>query len=185
MAESQRALGPAWLDRYLTAPVWRFVLTPGVLGSQGWAGVLLPSVDRVGRYFPLTVCAPLDGVLLERATLDLLSSWLDRAEAAARACLAHDATVDGFEASLAAIGLPALFPAMPSQAANALLQRASPVELDRTASGPDLGTLADGVLAQVLRGYTLWWQAGGRAFLHQHLPAAARYTSMIDQTFGA
>ena len=30
-------------------PIWRFVLLPGLIGSNGWAGVLMPSVDRVGR----------------------------------------------------------------------------------------------------------------------------------------
>lgn len=52
-------LGDGWLDRYLTTPIWRFVLLPGLVGSTGWAGVLMPSVDRVGRYFPLTVAAAL------------------------------------------------------------------------------------------------------------------------------
>jgi len=47
-----------WLEDYLGSPSWRFLLMPGVLpgdaGKQAWAGVLMPSVDRVGRYFPLT-----------------------------------------------------------------------------------------------------------------------------------
>jgi type VI secretion system protein ImpM len=48
-----------WLDSYLTMPIWRFVLLPGLIGSNGWAGVLMPSVDRVGRQFPLTLVAAL------------------------------------------------------------------------------------------------------------------------------
>lgn len=53
--------GADWLERYLHAPVWRFALSPGVCGVEGVAGVLLPSVDRVGRHFPLTLaqlCQP-------------------------------------------------------------------------------------------------------------------------------
>src|SRR6188768_3932688 len=57
--ESQRALGGAWLDCYLTGPLWRFFLCEGVAGAACFAGVLMPSVDRVGRYFPLTVVAQL------------------------------------------------------------------------------------------------------------------------------
>lgn len=49
------ALGEGWLDCYLTMPIWRFVLMPGLVGAGGWAGVLMPSVDRVGRQFPLTL----------------------------------------------------------------------------------------------------------------------------------
>jgi len=58
--ESRQQLQDAWLDTYLTGPVWRFVLSAGVCGQHAYAGILVPSVDRVGRYFPLTVVAQLD-----------------------------------------------------------------------------------------------------------------------------
>lgn len=59
LAASHECLGSRWLDAYLTAPVWRFQLHPGVAGAQAWLGVCFPSVDRVGRHFPLTVALPL------------------------------------------------------------------------------------------------------------------------------
>lgn len=59
MSEAKQRLGDAWLDRYLTAPIWRFQLAAGVLGEVGWAGLWCPSVDRVGRHFPLTLATPL------------------------------------------------------------------------------------------------------------------------------
>src|ERR1700733_10821549 len=49
------ALGEAWLETYLTRPVWRFPLSTNVSETAPVAGVLAPSVDRVGRYFPLTL----------------------------------------------------------------------------------------------------------------------------------
>jgi type VI secretion system protein ImpM len=52
---SRALLGPGWLKLYLASPFWRFVLAPGVCGPQGWMGVLMPSADRVGRTFPLTL----------------------------------------------------------------------------------------------------------------------------------
>src|SRR5262249_51991550 len=55
--ESRQRLQEAWLNTYLTGRVWRFVLSAGVCGSGVYAGVLVPSVDRVGRYFPLTLIA--------------------------------------------------------------------------------------------------------------------------------
>ena len=42
---------------YMSAPIWRFSLPPSVAGTQGVVGVLMPSVDRVGRKFPLTLLA--------------------------------------------------------------------------------------------------------------------------------
>jgi type VI secretion system protein ImpM len=55
VAASHAALAERWLDIYLTSPVWRFAVAPGVLGHGPVAGVMTPSVDRVGRYFPLAV----------------------------------------------------------------------------------------------------------------------------------
>lgn len=60
MSESRRRLGERWVDVYLTFPVWRFLLPTGTLDATAWAGVLMPSVDRVGRYFPLTLATPLN-----------------------------------------------------------------------------------------------------------------------------
>jgi len=59
MVESQRELGGRWLDCYLTSPIWRFFLSDGIAGGSSYAGILLPSVDRVGRYFPFTVVVDL------------------------------------------------------------------------------------------------------------------------------
>lgn len=59
VAESRREIGAAWLERYLLAPPWRFALSPGVAGPTGWMGVMLTSVDAVGRAFPLVLAAGL------------------------------------------------------------------------------------------------------------------------------
>lgn len=60
MFHSQLALGDAWRDAYLNSPVWRFALAPGLCGADGMAGVMVPGVDGVRRYFPLTLAAPAD-----------------------------------------------------------------------------------------------------------------------------
>ena len=53
-----RQSGDYWLDNYLSSPVWRFALGAQVVGCQRWLGILMPSVDRVGRYFPLSILQP-------------------------------------------------------------------------------------------------------------------------------
>src|SRR5688572_18349977 len=55
LTQSREQLGDAWRDAYLAGPIWRFVLAEGVCGTGAYAGVLMPSVDRVGRCFPLTI----------------------------------------------------------------------------------------------------------------------------------
>jgi type VI secretion system protein ImpM len=57
MLVGRRALGPRWDDCYLTSPVWRFCLPKDVAGPTAIVGVLMPSIDRVGRQFPLTLMA--------------------------------------------------------------------------------------------------------------------------------
>jgi type VI secretion system protein ImpM len=80
IAESKSALGEAWLPTYLHSPIWRFVLLPGVCGEKGWAGIMMPSVDKVGRYFPLTLASSLGERGQPFQVLIDASEWFDAAE---------------------------------------------------------------------------------------------------------
>jgi type VI secretion system protein ImpM len=108
VSESRRSLGAQWLDLFLSAPVWRFVVPAGMFSKAGWAGVLLPSVDRVGRYFPLTLAAPLLEESLDTAcTLMKALPWLERLEGAALEALGRDLDLERFERRLGELALPA------------------------------------------------------------------------------
>jgi type VI secretion system protein ImpM len=78
--ESRQRLQDGWLDTYLTGPVWRFVFASGVCGERAYAGILVPSVDRVGRYFPLTVIAQLDANDCPLAIACDSTAWFEAAE---------------------------------------------------------------------------------------------------------
>lgn len=52
---SRQQLGDGWLPAYLSGPIWRFALSGEIAGASTWCGILMPSVDRVGRYFPLCI----------------------------------------------------------------------------------------------------------------------------------
>lgn len=97
-----------WLDEYLAAPSWRFILMPGVLpgacGRMAWAGVLMPSVDRVGRYFPLTLAQPLNPLPGDGGTTEWLLRWLQRLDDTALDALNDDWTVEQLEAALEGTG---------------------------------------------------------------------------------
>lgn len=64
MATSRTELGDEWVAAWLEAPIWSFALAPGVCGPDAVLGLWMPSVDRVGRHFPLTLAAiaPTDDV---------------------------------------------------------------------------------------------------------------------------
>lgn len=72
LAYGRHEIGDAFERAFLTSPVWRFLLAPGLCGPQGWAGVLLPSHDKVGRCFPLTIALP---VPVEDDMVRLLDEW--------------------------------------------------------------------------------------------------------------
>src|SRR5690349_9150235 len=80
IAASRTTLGPRWLDVYLTSPAWRFACAAGACGSAPVIGVVAPSVDQVGRYFPLTLVAdlPADVNLITAASSS--ERFLDAAE---------------------------------------------------------------------------------------------------------
>ena len=98
---SRVQLGARWLDTYLTGPVWRFAWAPGVVDAQWWFGLLMPSVDAVGRYFPLLVCSSDQNPPMSSTAFDALSTWYVHAHQAALNTLQLGATLDSFEAELA------------------------------------------------------------------------------------
>jgi type VI secretion system protein ImpM len=108
IAASREALGERWLECFLSAPVWRFVVPAGMFARAGWIGLIAPSVDRVGRYFPLTLAAPLqeDGVDAP-ATLARAAAWLDALEALALEALVPDLDFEAFDRRLAELAPPA------------------------------------------------------------------------------
>lgn len=54
VAASKNELGRGWQDQYLVAPIWRFWGGKEIFGVD-CTGVIMPSVDQVGRFFPLSV----------------------------------------------------------------------------------------------------------------------------------
>ena len=80
IAASRSALGEDWLDVYLTSPVWRFACDTGVCGPRAYAGLMAPSVDRVGRYFPLTLVWEVPPGVNPLAVTQLADRWFDQVE---------------------------------------------------------------------------------------------------------
>ena len=87
----QREMGPAWLDAFLVAPAWRGAVPAGLLGPDTVALVMIPSVDRVGRYFPLVLATAIHGPpRLATSLPEALGAWYDAAEALALSTLTLD-----------------------------------------------------------------------------------------------
>jgi type VI secretion system protein ImpM len=114
MAASRSVLGDRWLDVFLTSPAWRFACAPGPCGAAAVLGLMAPSVDRVGRYFPFTLVAELPpDVSVITAVLET-AAFFDRAERLVVETLAadqvdfdrFDARVTDLRDELAAVCIP-------------------------------------------------------------------------------
>jgi len=100
LSDARQLLGPDWPPSHLDAPIWRFVLTPGVLDSRYWFGILLPSADRVGRRFPLSLAA--SG---EQAFARLHAWWAGLASAALKS-REPDCDAEALDQAVLAAGRP-------------------------------------------------------------------------------
>ena len=187
---SRTRMGEAWLDAYLTSPIWRFALSPGLCGEVAAAGVLMPSVDRVGRYFPLTIA-----VLLVHGA-DLLdvpvagAAWFAKAEELVQSALADSFDFDGFDAQVAALGAPTTgeskLPAAITEAGPGL--RVAIPSAD--AVDQAYRRLAARVVSTACSRCSLWWTSGSQdvaaTFIACNgLPPVEGFAAFLDGRWGA
>jgi type VI secretion system protein ImpM len=107
IAASREQLGETWLGTYLTSPIWRFAVRPGICGNSAWAGILMPSVDKVGRYYPLTLAAPLVQPEHLPYLFDGQCPWFEQLEGLALSALEDGFDLDAFDGRLQALHVPA------------------------------------------------------------------------------
>jgi type VI secretion system protein ImpM len=177
-----------WLDAYLSSPSWRFVLMPGCLrrDAGAWAGVLMPSVDRVGRYFPLTLAGGSLTLPADAAQLESLQRWLHRLDDLALDVLHDDWTVEQLEAELARLGRWAPPAASPAPQRLAVPGPAEMVESDVGVGLAALlaGTAHDGLL-DALHGCALWLSDDGAGApllrITRGLPSGAGFAALLTR----
>jgi type VI secretion system protein ImpM len=183
IARSRDQLGEGWLDAYLTSPVWRFALSAGLVDEPAMAGVLMPSVDRVGRYFPLTLALPLPAGA-NPARLLGSAPWLDELEGLALSVLEQDVAVEQLDERVAALAAPAaedLVPPADTDQADCVRFGFRP-EQGPGSLAPDL---ADMAFRAAGRTYSLWWtvQQGGdepSLLVCRDLPPADAFAALLD-----
>ena len=86
-----------WMTFYLNCPAWSFVLSAGICGEQAVAGVTIPSVDRVGRYFNFTMASILPPKISPAVFAGTYADWLDSLEDLALSVLEQEMDQDAIE----------------------------------------------------------------------------------------
>jgi type VI secretion system protein ImpM len=181
LSRSQAMLAAAWEDSYLTAPVWRFALPARACGDSALIGVLVPSVDAVGRCFPLLLAQEMPEAANMAAIATAAAGWFEAAET-----LALDALDGGFD--LCALDRP--LPAIPSTPPHVSHGAAA-----RYPVGLWIGLPMLSALGPVLRETSglgprpaLWWTGGGGGFrpgvaVTAGLIAPAGFAALLDSAW--
>ena len=184
MSASRHQLGNGWQNAFLTAPLWRFWLGADVCGATA-LGAIMPSVDGVGRYYPLTLLAVADpSHSIPPPDLNPQDQWFFAAEAFLLSTLDQAKSFEDISAALEAMPAP-------------------PIEATVSPSN-DIQALGDKMVGMVTAGKTFqdslsalrqknhetsaaasfWWTEGGgnfppMALCSRGMPDPFRYSTML------
>ncbi|MBI3370471.1 MAG: type VI secretion system-associated protein TagF [Betaproteobacteria bacterium] len=189
IASSRGDLGEAWPSSFLEAAVWRFFIPARMVTERAWIGIVLPSADRVGRYFPLTIAAGIARAHLDgAATLDAANEWLAAISSAALDALGPAGNAETFDARVAALAFPL--------AAVAGSVSAGPSPSSKPAESRFLGFALEQderLVTERLRGVSegaaqdlaLWWTIGSKGrvpclLASDSLPAGRLFCALLD-----
>jgi len=178
LTRSRETLGNEWLDSYLSGPIWRFCLSAGLCGESQWIGAMMPSVDRVGRYYPLTAVTEIPTNCSLFGTAAISASWFGPLEEALLATLEGDSvTAEELAARLSSLAPLATYESPGTAQEPQLKDREgfASVQLANWAQLKDApGLMADALARRSCGDFSLWWSSGSA-----HVSPSARvYTDL-------
>lgn len=186
VGSSQERLGEQWLEIYLTSPIWRFCWSPGVMDDHYWAGIMLPSVDRVGRYFPFSVLHQLPAETMPCAFMSQQNTFFERLEEPVLKALQGQTQVEDLLAEVSAI--------TPDLPPNEYMKQSAPklnsgVIVDTDFNDPQASDamphLVDAFVSATYNSFGVWSTSGSErvepcVFVCQSMPAVAGSAAMLD-----
>jgi len=189
LSASRHQLGGRWQQAFLTAPVWRFWLGAEMCGTTV-AGAIMPSLDGMGRYYPLTLHAIADAdAAIPPPDIDTQDDWFAMAESFLLSTLARDASFDEISAALDELEVPrtrsraAVSTDIVALGDNMAARIAAGMDFadalsELRADGPELSAAA-----------SFWWTAGGGDFPPlalscRGLPDPYRYSALLTADLG-
>lgn len=186
VASSKETLGAHWQEKFLHAPIWRFWLGRGIC-ENSVSGVLMPSVDGVGRYFPLCVFAVSseDEEILP-PVMDTMEGWYGRAED-----LLLETLEEGFSDKpndlLSRLGMPTFVrPNSHSFVAKNIPGGISVSPLQDDNLDGLFAALYESDLLSFYASRSYWWTAGGanlgpRTMVFEGMPDPSVFSTFLDQ----
>ncbi|WP_439134735.1 type VI secretion system-associated protein TagF [Pseudomaricurvus sp.] len=184
IASSREQLGESWLDIYLTSPIWRFCLSVGAVDSLAWSGILMPSVDSVGRYYPLTIAQPVPGRTNPFEFIATNDSWYESVEQVALSALQSHLTADDLIQTLHQV-VPAKDCSPGHSSAVIGLENGEAANTDTLAIESTYAKLLHHTLSPQNESQSLWWSRGSHNMqptaLHtKGLPTSQQFSAFLD-----
>lgn len=187
MSCSRDQLADNWLESYLTSPIWRFGLSAGICGDSAWVGILIPSVDNVGRYFPFTLAStlPPDANLIALLS-DPADGWFTQAGQLALSSLDDEFEIEAFDAQLNTLGNPSPSTRAPTPTVgDPGTAAAFQYTLSSSAAIPSWSALTGHLLGAFLPQHSIWWSAGSdrvapSLLVSEDLPQMQSFSALLD-----
>jgi type VI secretion system protein ImpM len=188
VSASLLSLGTHWRGAFLTAPIWRFWLGAELCGATT-LGAFMPSLDGIGRYFPLTVFVQAEeGGALAPPELNSQIEFFEAAEEFLLSTLEEGTSFEATTAALQSLRLPLdrsppLRPGATFLSDGSLLLRAGDTPFaDMFALAREAGH------AQAYAASSFWWTAGGEgypalALAKRRMPDPNVFTGMLTGNF--
>ena len=185
IAGTKEQLGENWLDVYLTSPLWRFVFSAGVIDENIWAGIMIPSVDRVGRYYPFSIIKKLPHDVNPFEFMQLQTTWYKNIEELALDALDGQIMIDDLMLELDATTL--VYQSDFSQSGFNMESDGFQfdMEFEEQSISSVYPLLLDTIMTKTFQSYSVWQTTGSDCikpclFSTQGLPAVQKMPAMIN-----
>jgi len=188
VSASQTMLKEQWQNAFLRAPIWRFWLGADLCGAPT-IGAFMPSLDRVGRYFPLTLFACADQqATIPPPEINSQDDWFKSAEELLISTLDQEKTFEAAVQDLNELAMPHQTALAPPP--DLLVDRNATVSINHgERSFSDLfASLRQADHDKIYAGTTFWWTVGGEgfapmAFCVKRMPDPFLFTGMLTGQF--
>lgn len=180
MAVSREQLERRWLESYLVSPIWHFALSAGVCGKEPVMGCLMPSVDQVGRHFPLTLAREM---LCTPVQARLQGNWSDILQQQALLTLEDEFHLEPWLTSLQQTDIN--WPEQRKINAAVMPQpKGRPAWVIQSTGPLDAMQLLHHSYRQQFERYCLWWTDGSEqipacTLVSNGLPQVSQYAAML------
>jgi type VI secretion system ImpM family protein len=186
---SQKQLGERWLPIYSQSPMWRFCIAPGVIDDKAYLGIMIPSVDSVGRYFPLTVAQAVDPKAIPFMLSDTANQWFQNIEDLLLDLLeGYEPNLQIFDAKIAALQPKWIEAIADIPAGQASMDKAFNLRLEVNSANTINHSVSSFMLHNLVeskKGFTFWWNEGSEAYqpsilFSDKLPATDQFCGLLD-----